>query len=125
MRWIAVIAAGALMGCGAAPDTGAELDENGEQSQPLLTGDWCVAWDRTQTVPLDHFTDCVTRGGSTATQFTLTNFGPSTKSVLLHSGTDYRVLSLPGGLATFWSHQYFGGVVRIVPLDGSIGVRLR
>jgi hypothetical protein len=122
MRWIMVIAACALMGCGAAPE---ELDEKGELPQALLTGDWCVAWDRTQTVKLDHFTDCVTRGGNTATQFTFTNWGPSTKSVLLHSGPDYQTVSLTGGLTTFWSHQYFGGVVRIVPLDGAIDLRLR
>jgi hypothetical protein len=119
---IAILSAVAftLTACGPAQES-AEIEATESQTATVELG--CSAYQQSQYIVPGNWIVCGTRPFAESTTFIFTNNSGSNATVRLQSGPDlvYKTFS-PG--ATWWWHQYYGGYVRIEPVNGPIFVKM-
>jgi len=109
-----------LAACGPAQESD-EIEAIESQTDTVELG--CSAYQQAQYIVPGNWIVCGTRPFAQSTAFTFTNNSGRTATVRLQSGPDLIYKDLGPG-TTWWWHQYYGGFVRIEPVNGPIFVKM-
>jgi hypothetical protein len=96
------------------------LEQPGERAEAIELP--CTAYLQGQNISAGNWIVCGTRPFATYTNFHFTNPAGSDILVRMQSGPDLVYLTVPASGELVWSHQYYGGFVRIEPVNTSVTV---